>query len=155
MFKRQESLPIRNRKLLPLSSSEEEMDHDYFHWRATAEVMDIIRRLEKSLETKRLVERRLEIEIRPETMRRRHDHSAQRTIWVQSRSNKRSREEIAEIDGELIQRANGFREATNQSKQWKKNQPKFHWRNNPHKNNLKTRRTKGRARSLAKTICHL
>ena len=39
-------------------------------------------------------------------MRRRYDQNAQRTIWVPSRPNKRSREEIAEIDGALIQRAN-------------------------------------------------
>ena len=34
--------------------------------------------------------------------------NAQRQIWVPSRPNKRSREEIAEIDGELLSRANRF-----------------------------------------------
>ena len=62
---------------------------------------EIIRRREKSPETRRLVERRLEM-ARPGMMRRRYDQNAQRTIWVPSRPNKRSREEIAEIDGELI-----------------------------------------------------
>ena len=36
----------------PLPSLEKEMVRDYFHWGATAEVMGIIRRREKSLETK-------------------------------------------------------------------------------------------------------
>ena len=43
---------------------------------------------------------------RPGTMRRKFDMNAQRRIWVPSRPNKRSREEIAEIDGELLTRAN-------------------------------------------------
>ena len=34
--------------------------------------------------------------------------NAQRQIWVPSRPNKRSREEIAEIDGELLSRATRF-----------------------------------------------
>ena len=34
--------------------------------------------------------------------------SAQRQIWVPSRPNKRNKEEIAEIDGELLTRANRF-----------------------------------------------
>ena len=57
-------------------------------------------------------------------MRRRYDQNAQRTFWVPSRPNKTSREEIAEIDGELIQRANrlggGYRpiqEAENEPEQ--------------------------------------
>ena len=67
--------------------------------------MQIIQRREKSPETRRLVERRLEI-ARPGTMKRRYYQNAQRTIWVPSRPNKRSREEIADIDAQLIQRAN-------------------------------------------------
>ena len=43
---------------------------------------------------------------RPGTMRRRYDQNAQRTIWVPSRPNKRSREEVAEIDGEITQCTN-------------------------------------------------
>ena len=76
------------------------MDRDCFHWGATAEIMKIIGKRRKSPETLRLVERRLEIS-RPGTMRRTFDMNAQRQIWVPSRPNKRSREEIAEIDGEL------------------------------------------------------
>ena len=49
---------------------------------------------------------RTETLARPETMRRRYDPQLQRTIVAQSRSNKRSREEIAEIDAELTHRAN-------------------------------------------------
>ena len=41
-------------------------------------------------------------------MRRKFDMNEQRQIWVPSRPNKRSREEIAEIDGELLSRANRF-----------------------------------------------
>ena len=88
--------------LLPFKN---EMDREYFHWGATTEIMEIIRRRRKSPETLRLVERRLEIS-RPGTMRRKFDMNAQRQIWVPSRPNKRSREEIAEIDGELLSRAN-------------------------------------------------
>ena len=84
--------------LLPFKN---EMDREYFHWGATTEVMEIIRRRRKSPETLRLVERRLEIS-RPGTMRRKFDMNAQLQIWVPSRPNKRSREEIAEIDGELL-----------------------------------------------------
>ena len=83
------------------------MDREYFHWGATTEIMEIIRRGRKSPETLRLVERRLEIS-RPGTMRRKFDMSAQRQIWVPSRPNKRSREEIAQIDGELLARTNQF-----------------------------------------------
>ena len=53
------------------------------------------------------MKRRLEI-ARPGTMRRKFDLNAQRQIWVPSRPNKRSRQEIAEIDGELLTRANRF-----------------------------------------------
>ena len=83
------------------------MAREYFHWGATAKIMEIIRRKRKSPEALRLVERRLEIS-RPGTMRRKFDMNAQRQIWVPSRRNKRSREEIAEIDGELLSRANRF-----------------------------------------------
>ena len=83
------------------------MDRDYFHWGATTEIMEIIRRRRKSSETLRLVERRLEIS-RPGTLRRKIDLNAQRQIWVPSRPNKRSRQEIAEIDGELLTRAKRF-----------------------------------------------
>ena len=88
--------------LLPFKN---EMDREYFHWGATTEIMEIIRRRRKSPETLRLVERRLEIS-RPGTMRRKFDMNAQRQNWVPSRPNKRSREEIAEIDGELLTQAN-------------------------------------------------
>ena len=84
-----------------------EMDRDYFHWGATAKIMEIIRRRRKSPETLRLVERRLEIS-RPGTMRRKFDMIAQRQVWVPSKPNKRSCQEIAEIDGELLTRVNRF-----------------------------------------------
>ena len=57
------------------------MDREYFHWGATTEIMEIIQRREKSPETRRLVERRLEI-ARQGMMRSRYDQNAQRTSWV-------------------------------------------------------------------------
>ena len=65
------------------------MDRDYFHWGATAEIREIIRKRRISPEFPRLVERQLEIS-RPGTMRRKIDLNAQRQIWVPSRANERS-----------------------------------------------------------------
>ena len=96
------SIQNTSSKELPLFKSE--MYRDYSHWGATAEIMEIIRRRRKSPETLRLVERRLEIS-RPGTIRRKFDMNAERQIWVPSRPIKRSREEIAEIDGDLLSRA--------------------------------------------------
>ena len=76
-----------------------------YYWGATKEIMEIIRRRNKSPETRRLVERR-EALARPGTMRRRYDPQSQRMIFTPSRPSKRSQEEIAEIDAELTQRAN-------------------------------------------------
>ena len=66
--------------------------------------MEIIRKRNKSPETRRLVERR-EALAKPGTTRRRYDTQSLRMIFTPSRPNKRSREEIAEIDAELTQRA--------------------------------------------------
>ena len=68
--------------------------------------MTIIRR-NNSPETRRLVEQRKALS-RPGTLRRRYDHQTQRTLFEPSRPNKRSREEIAEVEVELIQRSNSF-----------------------------------------------
>ena len=82
------------------------MDREnFYHWGATREIMDIIRRRKNSPETRRLVEQRNALS-RPGTLRRRYDQQTQRTVFAPSRPNKRSREEIAEIDAELIRRAN-------------------------------------------------
>ena len=83
------------------------MDRDYFHCGANAEIMEIITRRRKRPETLRLEQRRLEIS-RAGTMRQKFVMNAQRQIWVPSRPNKRSREEIAEIDTDLLSRANRF-----------------------------------------------
>ena len=127
-----ETLPLHNYSKLSAASIEEEMDCDSFHWGATAEVVEIIRRRDKSPETRRLVERKLEI-ARPGTMRRRYNQNAQRTIWVPSRP-KRSKEEIAETDGELIQHANrlgGGGKAINQSKNLRRTGPNPNGRKTP------------------------
>ena len=82
------------------------MDRENFHhWGATREIMNIIRRRNNSPETSRLVEQRSTLS-RPGTLRRRYDHQTQRTVFVPTRPNKRSGEEIAEIDAELLRRAN-------------------------------------------------
>ena len=109
------------------------MDREYFHWGATTEIMEIIQRREKSTETRRLVDRRLEI-ARPGMMRRRYDQNAQRTIWVPSRPNKRSREEIAEIDGALYNAQTDWGEAIGQSKKKKMNRNNLKWKSNRRKN---------------------
>ena len=83
-----------------------EMDRDnFYHWGATREIMEIIRRRKKSPETRRLVDLRNNLS-KPGTLRRRYDPHTQRTIFAPTRPNKRSREEIAEIEAELIQRTN-------------------------------------------------
>ena len=91
--------------------SEENIDDEkmnrenLYHWGATREIMEIIRRRNKTPETRRLVERR-EALPKPRTMRRRYDTHSQRMTFTPSRSNKRSREEIAEIYVKLTQKAN-------------------------------------------------
>ena len=82
------------------------MDREnFYHWGATREIMNIIRRRNNSPETKRLIDQRNALS-RPGTLRRRYDHQTQRTVFAPSRPNKRSREEIAEIDAEIMRRAN-------------------------------------------------
>ena len=89
-----------------LQQNIEKMDREnFYHWGATREIMNIIRRRNNSPETKRLIEQRNALS-RPGTLRRRYDHQTQRTVFAPSRPNKRSREEIAEIDAEIMRRAN-------------------------------------------------
>ena len=88
------------------------MDRDtFYHWGATREIMEIIRRRNKSPETRRLVELRNALS-KPGTLRR-YDPHTQRTIFPPTRPNKRNREEIAEMDAELLHRTNRLREAIN------------------------------------------
>ena len=85
----------------------DKMDREnFYHWGATREIMDIIRRRNKSPETRRLVDKRIALS-KPGTLRRRYDHQSQRTIFASSRPNKRSREEISDIDAELMRRQTG------------------------------------------------
>ena len=77
----------------------------FYHWGATREIEDIIRRRNKSPETRRLVELRNALS-KPGTLGTRYDPHTQRTNFAPTRPNKRSREEIAEIDAELLQRTN-------------------------------------------------
>ena len=83
-----------------------EMDREnFYHWGTTREIMEFIRRRNNSPETRRLVEQRNGLS-RPGTLRRRYDHYTQRTVFAPTRPNKRSREEIAKIDAEIMRRAN-------------------------------------------------
>ena len=83
-----------------------EMERDnFYHWGATREIMEIIRKRNKSPETRRLVELRNNLS-RSGTLRRRYDPHTQRTIFAPTRPNKRSPEDIAEIDAELLQSTN-------------------------------------------------
>ena len=89
-----------------LQQNPEKMDREIvYHWGATREIMDIIRRRNNIPETRRLIEQRNKL-FRPGTLRRRYDHQTQRTVFAPSRPNKRSRDEIAEIDAEFMRRAN-------------------------------------------------
>ena len=72
---------------------------------ATREIMEIILRRNNSPETRRLIEQRNGLS-RSGTLRRRYDHYTQKTVFAPSRPNKRSREEIAVIDAEIMRRAN-------------------------------------------------
>ena len=78
---------------------------NFYHWGSRREIMEIIRRRNKSPETRRLIEQRNEL-ARPGTLRPRYDHYSQRTVFAPSRPNKGSREENAEIDPEIMRRAN-------------------------------------------------
>ena len=91
----------------PLKDKENEKmeSENVYHWWATREITDIIRRRNNSPKTIRLVEQRNALS-RPGTLRRRYDHQTQRTIFAPYRPNKRSSAEIAEIDAELIRKAN-------------------------------------------------
>ena len=101
---------VKNSYNSKITIIENEMNREnLYHWGASGEIMEIIRRRNKSPETRRLVERR-ETLARPGTMRRRYDPQSQRTIFAPSRPNKRSREEIAKIDAELTHRiGEGYR----------------------------------------------
>ena len=89
-----------------LQQNTEKMDREnFYHWGATREIMNIIRRRNNSPETQRLIEQRNALS-RPGTLRRRYNHQTQRTVFAPSRPNKRSREEIAKIDAEIMRRAN-------------------------------------------------
>ena len=68
------------------------------------EIMNL-RKRNKIPETRTHVEQRNTLS-RPRTLRKRHDPHSQRTILAHSRPNKHSREQIAEIDADLLQRTN-------------------------------------------------
>ena len=69
--------------------------------------MDIIGRRNSIPESRKVIEQRNALP-GPGTLRRGYDHQTQRTVFAPSRPNKRSREEIAEIDAEIMRRTNGL-----------------------------------------------
>ena len=71
-----------------------EMDREnFYHWGATREIMEIIRRRNNSPETRRLVEQRNGLS-RPGTLRRRYDHYTQRTVFAPTRPNKKAERKL-------------------------------------------------------------
>ena len=89
-------------------NNENMVRENFYHWGATREIMQVIRRRNNNPETRRLAEQRNALS-RPGTLRRRYDHQSQRTIFAPSRPNKKSRAEIAEIDAKLMRRAERLR----------------------------------------------
>ena len=77
-------------KLQKLNSENTEMDRkNFYHRRATREIMEIIRRRNNSPETRRLIEQRNEL-FRPGKLPRRNDHYTLRTVFGLSRPNERN-----------------------------------------------------------------
>ena len=67
-----------------------------YHWGATPEIMEIIRRRNNSPETQKLVDRRAEI-VKPGTMRvKRDNHGGEH--WIPRRPDANGRREVVEID---------------------------------------------------------
>ena len=83
------------------------------HWGATQKFMQIIRKRDKSPDTRMLVEQRNTLS-RPGAFRRRYDPDSQRTIFAHSCPNKHSRDKIAGLDAELLQRGQLLGAATSQ-----------------------------------------
>ena len=83
------------------------MDRGHFyHWGATSENMEIRRGGNNSPKTRRKVEQRFALS-RPGKLRSRYDPRTQRTVFVTSRQNKRSREKLQKGTQSLqMQRAN-------------------------------------------------
>ena len=120
---KQHSITIQ-KKLSNSNSEITDTDREnFYHWGATREIMNIIQRRYKSPETHRLVELRIALS-KPGTLRRRYDPHTQRTIFASTRPNKRSREEIAEIDAELLHRSNrlggGYQPLTEETEETEK-----------------------------------
>ena len=86
-----------------LPSFKTEMDRDYFHW---AEIMEIIRKRRKPRDTQTGRKTSRDFPTRNDEKKIRHECS--KTNMGPPRPNKRSRDEIATIDGELLSRANRF-----------------------------------------------
>ena len=83
----------------------EKMDREnFYHW-GTPVRLWISSDPENSPETRKLIEQRNALS-RPGALRRRYDHRTQRTVFAPYRLNKRSREEIAEINVDIMRRAN-------------------------------------------------
>ena len=78
------------------------MDKNNYHWGATSEIMQIIRKRDNSPDTKKLVERRIEI-VKPGTMRIKRDNNGNEH-WTPRRPDANGRREVVEIDLQLIER---------------------------------------------------
>ena len=75
-------------KLQNLNTEVTEMDREnIYHWGATREIVEIIRRRNNSPETRRLIEQRNKLSWQG-TLRYRYDHYTQLTVFAPSRPNK-------------------------------------------------------------------
>ena len=85
------------------NSTNNQMDaNNNYHWAATTEIMKIIKRRDNSPETKKLVERRIQI-VKPGTMRiKRDNHGGEH--WTPRRPDANGRREVVEIDLRLMTR---------------------------------------------------
>ena len=96
---------LNNGRKSAIADNENMNRENFYHWGATSETMANIRLRNNSPETRRLVEQRNALS-RPGTLRRRYDHQKPKNNIRAVPTSKRSREEIAEIDAELMRRAN-------------------------------------------------
>ena len=82
-----------------------------YHWGATPEIMNIIRKRDNSPESQKLVERRTEI-VKPGIMRiKRDSHGGEH--WTPRRPDANGRREVVEIDLRLIERSRRRRQTDN------------------------------------------
>ena len=126
----------------------ENMDREnFYHWGATREIMEVIRRRNNSPETRRLVEQRNALS-RPCTLRRRYDHQSQRTIFASSQPNKQARRRLP-ANKRRARRKSGRRRNWPRTGKYERRQHYIAWRQstNCHLKKIQYRRERGQIHS--------